>query len=64
MDPFDAIDQVQVSAKAPGILSPKECENLLNAAGDDILQLISNQAFCGMRSAETLRLNWLVPRRC
>ena len=57
-NPFDAIDKVRVPAKAPGILSPKECENLLNAAGDDILPLVSIQAFCGVRSAETLRLNW------
>jgi integrase len=58
VNPFDAIDKVRVPAKAPGILSPEECENLLNAAGDDILPLVSIQAFCGVRSAETLRLNW------
>jgi integrase len=52
------LDKVRVPAKAPGILSPEECENLLNAAGDDILPLVSIQAFCGVRSAETLRLNW------
>jgi integrase len=57
-NPFDAIDKVRVPAKAPGILTPDECENLLNAAGDDILPLVSIQAFCGVRSAETLRLNW------
>jgi integrase len=58
VNPFDAIDKVRVPAKAPGILSPEECQNLLNAAGDDILPLVSVQAFCGVRSAETLRLNW------
>jgi len=58
INPFDAIDKVRVPAKAPGILPPVECENLLNAAGDDILPLVSIQAFCGVRSAETLRLNW------
>jgi integrase len=57
-NPFDAIDKVPVPAKPPGILSPEECQNLLNAAGDDILPLVSIQAFCGVRSAETLRLNW------
>jgi len=30
----------------------------LNAADDDILPLVAIQAFCGVRSAETLRLNW------
>ena len=59
VNPFDAIDKVRVPAKAPGILSPEECENLLNAAGDDILPLVSIQAFCGVLSAETLRLRGL-----
>jgi integrase len=58
VNPFDAIDKVRFPAKARGILSPEECENLLHAAGDDILPLVSIQAFCGVRSAETLRLNW------
>src|ERR1700760_1210264 len=49
--------QVRVPAKAPGILTPDEGENLLKAAGDDILPLVSIQAFCGVRSAEALRLN-------
>ena len=29
VNPFDAIDKVRVPAKAPGILSPEECQNLL-----------------------------------
>jgi integrase len=58
VNPFDPIDKVRVPAKAPGILTPEDCQNLLNAAGDDILPLVSIQAFCGVRSAETLRLNW------
>ena len=57
-NPFDAIDKLRVPAKAPGILSPQQCQNLLNAAGDRVLPLIAIQAFCGVRNAETLRLNW------
>ena len=57
-NPFKAIDKVRVPAKAPGILSPQECQKLLNAAGDRVLPLIAIQAFCGVRHAETLRLSW------
>jgi integrase len=57
-NPFGAIEKVRVVAKAPGILSPQECEKLLNAAGAEILPLVAIQAFCGVRSAETLRLSW------
>jgi integrase len=57
-NPFDAIDKVRVPAKAPGILSPEQCEKLLNAADSKILPLLAIQAFCGVRSAETLRLSW------
>jgi integrase len=57
-NPFAAIDKVRVPAKAPGILSLEECRKLLNAADADILPLLAIQAFCGVRSAETLRLSW------
>jgi integrase len=57
-NPLDAIDKVRVPAKAPGILSPGGCEKLLNAAGSELLPLLAIQAFCGVRSAETLRLRW------
>lgn len=57
-NPFDAIDKVRVPAKAPGILSPEQCQKLLNAADSKILPLLAIQAFCGVRSAETLRLSW------
>jgi integrase len=57
-NPFEAIDKIRVPAKAPGILSPNECAKLLNAAGSEILPLLALQAFCGVRSAETLRLKW------
>jgi integrase len=57
-NPLIAIDKVRVPAKAPGILSPDECEKLLNAAGTELLSLLAIQAFCGVRSAETLRLRW------
>jgi integrase len=57
-NPFDAIDKLRVPAKAPGILSPEECQKLLNAADDRVLPLIAIQAFCGVRNAETLRLSW------
>ena len=40
------IDKVRVPAKTPGILSPVECEKLLNAAGSEILPLLAIQAFC------------------
>jgi integrase len=57
-NPLAAIDKVRVPAKAPGILSPDECRKLLNAAAADIVPLLAIQAFCGVRSAETLRLRW------
>jgi integrase len=68
-NPLDAIDTVRVPAKAPGIPSPVECVKLLNAASSEILPLLAIQAFCGVRSAETLRLRWsdvyflLIPER-
>jgi hypothetical protein len=63
VNPFDAIDKVRVPAKAPGILTPEECQNLLNAAGDDILPLVSIQAFaeCAARrrcGSTGLTLTW------
>ena len=57
-NPFKAIDKLRVPPKAPGILSPQDCQKLLHAAGDRVLPLIAIQAFCGVRNAETLRLNW------
>jgi integrase len=57
-NPLIAIDKVRVPAKTPGILSPVECEKLLNAAGSELLPSLAIQAFCGVRSAETLRLRW------
>jgi integrase len=57
-NPFGAIDKVRVPGKPPGILSPEECQKLLNAADSEILPLLAIQAFCGVRSAETLRLRW------
>jgi integrase len=57
-NPCDGIDKVRVPAKAPGILSPEQCQKLLNAADADIVPLLAIQAFCGIRTAETLRLRW------
>jgi site-specific recombinase XerD len=31
-NPFDAIDKVRVPPKAPGILTPQQCQKLLEAA--------------------------------
>jgi integrase len=57
-NPFAAIDKVRVPEKPPGILSVEQCQKLLNAADADIVPLLALQAFCGVRSAETLRLRW------
>lgn len=57
-NPFNAIDKIRVPAKAPGILSPEQCRKLLDAADSKILPVLAIQAFCGVRSAETLRLRW------
>jgi integrase len=57
-NPLIAIDKIRIPAKAPGILSPVECEKLLNAAGSELLPSLAIQAFCGVRSAEALRLSW------
>jgi integrase len=57
-NPLAAIDKMRIPAKAPGILSPLQCQKLLSAAGARVLPLIAIQAFCGVRNAEILRLSW------
>jgi integrase len=59
-NPMGAIDKVRVPSKAPGILSPDECQKLLNAAVnfEGLLPMLAIQGFCGVRSAEALRLLW------
>ena len=48
--PLIAIDKVRVPAKAPGILSPVECERLLNAAAIRASSISSNPSL--LRSAQ------------
>jgi integrase len=57
-NPLRAIDKMRIPAKPPGILSPLQCQKLLNAAGNRVLPLIALGAFCGVRNAEILRLSW------
>lgn len=57
-NPLAAIDKVRVVAKAPGIITPEQCKKLLDAADKEILPVIAIQAFCGVRTAEVLRLDW------
>ena len=44
--------------KPPGILTPEQTENLLNACPAELLPAIAIQAFAGVRTAEMLRLTW------
>jgi integrase len=57
-NPLRVIDKMRIPPKAPRILSPLECQKLLNAAGNRVLPLVAIGAFCGVRNAEILRLSW------
>jgi hypothetical protein len=41
---------VKVIAKAPGILTPEQCQKLLDAADSALLPVLAIQAFCGVRT--------------
>jgi integrase len=53
-----AIDKVKLVDKAPEILTPGQLFGLLSAASCDLLPVLAIQAFAGLRTAETMRLDW------
>ena len=57
-NPIAAIDKVKLVDKAPEILTPEQLSRLLSAAPFDLLPLLAIQAFAGLRTAETMRLDW------
>ena len=57
-NPIAAIDKVKLVDKAPEILTPEQLSRLLSAAPFDLLPLLAIQAFAGLRTEETMRLDW------
>ena len=57
-NPIAAIDKVKLVNKAPEILTPEQLSRLLSAAPFDLLPLLAIQAFAGLRTEETMRLDW------
>jgi integrase len=57
-NPIGAIDKVKLVDKAPEILTPEQLFGLLFAAPCDLLPVLAIQAFAGLRTAETMRLDW------
>jgi integrase len=57
-NPIAAIDKVKLVDKAPEILTPEQLFNLLSAAPFDLLPVLAIQAFAGLRTEETMRLDW------
>jgi integrase len=57
-NPIAAIDKVKLVDKAPEILTPEQLSRLLLAAPFNLLPLLTIQAFAGLRTEETMRLDW------
>lgn len=56
--PLARLDRPKVTREAPEILTPSQLRNLLAAAALELRPLLVLQAFCGVRRAESLRLEW------
>ena len=57
-NPVDAVAKPRVRRAPPAIWTPAELERLLRAAPAALLPGLALQAFCGLRTAELLRLEW------
>jgi integrase len=57
-NPAEAVAQPKVIRGAPEIWLPADLEKLLHAAPPALAVPLVIQAFCGLRTAEVLRLNW------
>lgn len=57
-NPFDGIKKAPVDQPRPGILSPEELTRLLAATPDSLIPFVVLGAFCGIRTAEIMRLTW------
>jgi integrase len=58
INPIDAVARPKVIRGAPEIWLPADLEKLLRAAPPALAAPLVIQAFCGLRTAEVLRLNW------
>ena len=58
INPIDAVARPKVIRGAPGIWLPADLEKLLHAAPPALAAPLVIQAFCGLRTAEVLRLTW------
>jgi integrase len=58
INPVDAVARPKVIRSAPEIWLPADLEKLLRAAPPALAAPLVIQAFCGLRTAEVLRLNW------
>ena len=57
-NPISAIDKIKLVDEAPEILTPEQLQKLLEHAPVDLLPTVALGAFAGLRTAETLRLEW------
>jgi integrase len=57
-NPVDAVARPKVARGAPAIWAPAALGKLLRAAPPALAAPLVTQAFCGLRTAEVLRLNW------
>ncbi len=57
-NPAKRTERAEDVDKPPGILTPAQCNALLNACGDDVLPYVAISLFAGLRAAEVERLNW------
>jgi len=58
VDPLEGIERRKDTGGQIGILSPRELTLLLSSSPSDLLPLLVLGAFCGIRTAELLRLTW------
>lgn len=56
--PLTGLDRPKINRKAPGILTPSQISALLAAAAPELRPLLILQAFCGIRRAESCRVQW------
>jgi integrase len=57
-NPMRLVTKIKRPDKPPGILTPDQLKNILQAAPSDLVPAIAIQAFAGVRTAEILRMEW------
>ena len=58
MEELEAVEKPEVSASETLIFTPDELREMLNASRPDLLPQLVIGAFCGLRTAEIMRLDW------